>query len=107
MLIAREYGWRVTGLELRPELASAARRLLPEAEVIQADAMDFDRYGEFDFIYCYRPFKDDATEDALEERIITQLKTGAWLFLPHRNWLPHTERGELHWMGTPIWRKVW
>lgn len=107
MLVAREFGYSVSGIEIYPEYAARARGMLPEAEIIEGDVEGFDRYGEYDFLYCYRPFKNDEREDALEDQIIGQMKTGAWLFLPHRNWLPGTERSGLHWMGTPLWRKAW
>lgn len=107
LLVAQSYGFQVSGLEVRPEYVSVARIICPNADVILGDAMEFTRYGEYDFIYCYRPFKEDSKEDQLEDRIIAQMKSGAWVFLPHRNWLPQTERGNMHWMGTPIWRKAW
>ena len=107
LLIASQYGYEVSGLELRPEYLEAARRLVPEARLIQGDAMEFEGYGEFDFLYCYRPFVDDEQEDELERRMLVQLKVGAWIYLPHRSWLPIEARGDLHMMGTPIWRKAW
>lgn len=107
LVLANNDGWQVTGLDIRPEFLAEAAKLCPEAALIEADAREFNSYGDYDFIYCYRPLVDDEAEDRLEEQIVSQLKTGAWLFLPHRAWLPGTERSDLHWMGTPLWRKAW
>ncbi len=78
-------GWGdLTGVELRPEYADLARKVCPEAEIICADAFDFDGYGDFDVIYQYRPFIEDMDQDRLETHILARAKPGTVMFWPQR-----------------------
>lgn len=79
-------GFIPTGIEIRPEYAASARRFLKAAnciaDIIEVDAIAFDRYHEFECIYLYRPFVRDEDETALEDRILDQVNKGAVLFWP-------------------------
>lgn len=83
LLLAHYLGWAdVTGVELRPEYAGPARRLMPEATIVEADAFGWDGYNEFDVVYSYRLCVPDDLEIALEERIASLCRPGTLLILP-------------------------
>jgi len=80
------------GLELRPEHVQIARETLTkymmnhrnscelsfkDENIIQDNAITFNRYSEFDIIYFYCPSSDDKTEIELERSIARGAKVGA------------------------------
>ncbi len=48
--------------------------------IIQGDALEFDRYGDYDVVYMYRPFREREPMSRLVRRIAAQLKPGAIMF---------------------------
>lgn len=85
LAVAYFLGWGdLTGIELRADYAATASFVCPEAEVIVADAMEWDGFDAFDVVYMYRPFVDDADQAALEARIVAQARPGTTLVWPQR-----------------------
>ncbi len=81
LLLARFLGWGdVTGIELRPEYAEVARHLCPEADVFEADAFEWDGYGDFDLVFMNRPCIPDELERRLEERVLSLMTSGSYAF---------------------------
>jgi hypothetical protein len=75
MIIAREFGLDVHGIEVHDELAAAARELgLP---VETADAVSWSGYGKFDVIWMNRPVRYRGTEAELEQRVFAEMAPGA------------------------------
>lgn len=51
--------------------------------VFQADALDFDGYGNYDVIYAYKPLSLLDLIIQMEERIVTQSRPGTVLVMPY------------------------
>lgn len=86
---------QVSGLEVEPHRAEAAAEWLwRTAEVITGDAATFERYGDFDVIYAYKPLPTEELMAQTEDNIVAQARPGAILIMPyvdfHRR---HTELG--------------
>jgi SAM-dependent methyltransferase len=72
------------GIENDAEVAEIARKLvagLPRCRIIEADALTFANYGDFDAIYFYRPLHSEPLEDQLEEKIYSDAREDC-LLLP-------------------------
>ena len=54
----------------------AARDRYP-VRIMRGDALEFDRYGDYDVVYMYRPLRDPELMKRLLRRIAAQLKPGA------------------------------
>lgn len=72
MKCAAESGYqKVAGLDLDEHLLDIARRnffkLKMEAECICANAVEFDRYDEFDVFYFYNPFGENIFRQVIEK----------------------------------------
>lgn len=64
------------GIEITPEYAEVAKKLVPTANIIIGNALEQD-YSKYDVIYFYCPLRDHKLETQLEKRIITTSKPGA------------------------------
>jgi SAM-dependent methyltransferase len=96
MAIAEKlFGFRVHGIEIDAGMAfdAATRLAATDADIEQGDAMDFEGYDGFDLIWLYRPYRDEALERELEQRIIDAMKPGA--VLAGGSW--ETDPAELGW----------
>ena len=72
------------GLEYDPGYVAAAEAMLRvsgggRCAVFHADALTFDRYGDYDVIYFYRPMQSDALLKQLEKRIVSTTRPGTIL----------------------------
>ncbi len=81
MRIARDlFGLIPYGIEIDPHMAEQAKA---HGVAYQGDALNFPTiervYAKADVIWLYRPFRDPASERALEEFIISNMKPGAVL----------------------------
>ena len=70
------------GIELFDEYIYQSE-LLGCKNVIKADALKFDGYGEFDFLYFYRPFRSDQVQKEFESRLAEKMRPGALLAPMH------------------------
>ncbi|MDO9526122.1 MAG: hypothetical protein Q7J57_11425, partial [Gemmobacter sp.] len=76
------------GLEYDPGYVEVARSMLSSllqdrAQVFHADALTFDRYGDYDVIYFYRPMRDPDLLIQLEDRILAHARPGTLLIAPY------------------------
>jgi SAM-dependent methyltransferase len=76
-------GWKVSGVELRPQYAALARHLCPGASIVEADITKLSRF-DTDVLMCYRPYISDENTEALEQHIKKHTKPGTIAFLPQR-----------------------
>jgi protein-L-isoaspartate O-methyltransferase len=81
---AVEFFERADGIEFDVGYADTAKALfdamgLGQCHVMQADALTFEAYGDYDVIYFYRPMRDEAAMRALEARIVEQARPGTLL----------------------------
>lgn len=88
VLSALRYFSHADGLDYQKSYVDSARTLLERAEVegaraFQADALTFDRYGDYDVIYFYRPIQDQDKIIEMERRIIDQVAPGTILIAPY------------------------
>lgn len=63
------------GIDIDPELIEKSRPIVGERTEV-ADALTFERYNEFDFLYWYRPFFDPELYTRFETKIYNELKSG-------------------------------
>ena len=68
----------VTGIEYVNLTARFARYVAPFAHVIEGDALEQD-YSRYDLIYMYRPMSNNDFQYTLEDRVMSQMKSGATL----------------------------
>jgi SAM-dependent methyltransferase len=98
--LADALGWAVEGLEIYEPYAEVSRQLFADFKVELGDAFDYQRYGSFDLVYCYRLCIASDDQDQLNHWIADQLKPGALFFSaggPWPEWLEHVD-GQ-------VWRK--
>jgi len=76
-MLARGLGFRPGGIELSSRYVEIANRLFAEASVAEGNVLDFSDYGEFDVIYYYGPFKDDAMQEQFEIKVERDAMPGA------------------------------
>lgn len=76
-------GWRVTGIDRHEPYAKIARELVPEANVMVADAFDVASF-DADLVYMYRPMVSDADEERLEAHVMRHASPGTVCFFPTR-----------------------
>jgi hypothetical protein len=79
-LVARElFGLITTGIEYFEDLADEAVTK-GRGPVWVGDALDYHgEYGEHDIIWMYRPFRDEDLQNRLEQKIYSEMKSGAIL----------------------------
>lgn len=82
--LAYSMGWIVTGFDWHEPYVAVARQLVPEAELVVADAREWPHYAAADLVYLYQPLVADADERALEAKVVGDMSPGALLFLPCR-----------------------
>lgn len=91
VLLAQEaLGWscQAWGLEKSPGYIETAKKLLGGGDrLIQADALHYDGYGQFDLVYFYKPIADDERQQELEERIISQVRSRTVIVSPLCSWM--------------------
>lgn len=78
--LARGLGMQTTGIDLLPEYVNLANQVYPECKFITANALEFD-YASFDLVYYHVPFFDDCLLQALEDRVLSQIRSGAVLIV--------------------------
>ncbi|MEM1431910.1 MAG: class I SAM-dependent methyltransferase [Pseudomonadota bacterium] len=73
---------RVAGFDIVQAYIDIGRDVFAFGEdVFTDDAMSFD-YGGWDVIFTYRPFSDDAAEDAFERHLVATADPGAYIISP-------------------------
>lgn len=75
------------GADFNPAYVTAAHTFLTQLGldtglIEQADALTYDRYGEFDVIYFYRPLKSPDLAARMEARVVEQARPGAVIVAP-------------------------
>lgn len=101
LVFARELGFDAHGLELRPELVDIARRFFPEFPVTIDNALEYDRYGDFDVIYLYQLSPDHDIDREINERIVDQMRPGAYFVCAGG---PYPDDDRLEHVGAQVWR---
>lgn len=89
VLAATRYFERCHGIEFDPTFAAAARDLFDrtgkgQCGLTEGDALTYEGYGDFDVIYLFRPMRDPALLEQLEDRVIAQVPTGTLIIAPYR-----------------------
>ncbi len=84
--LARELGFKVTGLEIDPRYLAWARRLFPLTRVIEKDLLTYEDWGSWDVIYYYAPFHDAHQEvaTAFELKVEEGVKPGGVVVANHK-----------------------
>ncbi|GMG83738.1 hypothetical protein LNKW23_29510 [Paralimibaculum aggregatum] len=86
LILAHEFFSTVEGIEYDAGYVERAALLgnttWPGRKVTHADALHFDRYGEFDAIYSYVPLRDPELHNTMEQRLYTQARDGTVIFAP-------------------------
>lgn len=100
LLLARQLGFDVAGVELNDRYAKVARFMVPRAPVTVTNAFAFTRYHKYDVVYCFHPCVDDRQQLRLNRLIVEHMKQGGVFFCPGAGfprWVEH--------LGGPVWRK--
>lgn len=107
LLFAEQLGFEVYGIEKDPYPCSIAQRLFGEEKVGQHDIWSFERYGDFDVLYYFRPFSDREPQRRFEAMIEKRLRPGGLLIANHKNSddIDRDPRFVRLSPGLPIWRK--
>lgn len=107
LLFAEQLGFEVHGIEKDPYPCSIAQRLFGEERVGRHDIWRYDRYGEFDVLYYFRPFSDREPQRRFEAMVEERLKPGGVLIANHKNSLDidHDPRFLRLAPELPIWQK--
>ncbi|MEM7057830.1 MAG: class I SAM-dependent methyltransferase [Pseudomonadota bacterium] len=70
----------IHGFDLSEKMISLGRERFGLGEkIFVADCLDFD-YSGYDVIFFYRPLEDEALEHQFENRIVEQMRKGAYVF---------------------------
>jgi len=71
-----------TGFDINPAQVEDGQRMFNlQDELIVADAMTFD-YGDYDVVFCYRPFSDLDLQQQLEAQMVATMRPTAYLLAP-------------------------
>lgn len=96
VMLAAEVFHHADGLEYDPGYVAAARSVLdllavPRSRILQADALTFPGYADYDVIYFYQPMK--AIEDLvrLERHIVASARPGTVLIAPYAQFRARAE----------------
>lgn len=92
---AAEMFAQVDGLEYEAAHAAIGQTMMqrggwPHARIFQADALTFDRYGDYDVLYVYKPMYGDALHE-MEARLIGQARPGTLLIAPYTDFTTRFE----------------
>lgn len=98
LALASCLGFEVSGIEIRADYAEVARRLVPEARIAVANALEVDAFTA-DVVYAHRCCLYDDEQRVLERRIAAGMDRGALLVLPHGSQEHHGEH-----LGGNVWR---
>lgn len=95
--LAGEVFRQVAGLEYDAGYVQIARRTLDlmqvrRGEIIEANALTFDDYGDYDVIYFFQPMRTQDGLHALEDRIASQARPGTILIAPYPLFPPRAAR---------------
>lgn len=85
LLFAEQLGFDVYGIEKDDYPYRIAARLFGEKRIAQADIWAYDRYGDFEVIYYFRPFSDREPQYRFEKMIEERLRPGGLLIANHKN----------------------
>lgn len=72
---------KVYGLEHHPTMCSLAAYMVPQATIIQSDALHFSAYELFDLVYMFWPICDTRMMFRLKHRVKRFMKQGATLII--------------------------
>lgn len=75
--LARELGFRAAGVEWSEEYVTIAQRMFSGVTTIRGDVLEFAHYADYDAIYYYGPFDDEALQRRFEEKVERDAKVGA------------------------------
>ena len=79
LMVAEQYGFDVFGFERDEASCRFALEIMGKDQVEQEDAWEFDRYGDFDVVYFFRPCPEAGPQSKLEKMIEEKIKPGAIL----------------------------
>lgn len=92
---AAEIFAQADGLEYEADHAATGQAMMqrggwPNARIVQGDALTFDRYGDYDVLYVYKPMYGDALQQ-MEARLIALARPGTLLIAPYTDFTTRFE----------------
>lgn len=107
VLIAATLFAGADGIEIDPDHAEAAGRLLdpgriPNARSIHVDAMRFGSYGAYDVVYLYHPINRIEAMAALEAWIARAVRPGTIFIAPYQDFFPRVAEFGLRRVAGPV-----
>lgn len=76
-ILARNLGFKATGIEFSTRYVELARKLFPHAQTFEGDVLSYDNYAQYDVIFYYGPFKDEGFQEQFEHKVEAEAKSGA------------------------------
>jgi len=90
MKVARDFfGLDVHGFDRVPEYVQQAKNL--DLDAWEADALEYEGYGDYNVLWFNRPFRDQALQAQLEERVWGRMRSGAVVICANLNEKPPPE----------------
>lgn len=108
LLIAEQYSFDVYGIEKDEYPFQLATKLIDEGRVWQKDIWEFDRYGDFDVIYYFRPLPNADTQTKFEKLIEDKIRIGGILIANRKisTDIDTDRRFKRLSNDHPIWKKI-
>ncbi len=96
VILAADIFDRADGLEYDAGYVETARETLratkaARSEIVHADGINFDGYGNYDVIYFYQPMSKEHGLLAMEEQIASTAAPGTILIAPYEGFIPRAE----------------
>ena len=79
--VARLNGLNAEGIELIPILCDLSKQIFPEIKIHNMNVMDFNKYGEFDIIYYWLPFRNPELQQIFKLKIEDETRIGSYIVM--------------------------
>lgn len=108
MLLAEMAGFSIFGIEKDTPSFETARSLVGAEYVSQEDIWNFNKLGDYDLIYYFRPFCEKITQLRFERHIEDQIKPGSVLIANRKmdDTIDSDKRFKRLSAELPVWYKI-
>ena len=79
--LAEQMGMIAEGIEMNPTLFEISTQMFPEIKFYNMNCNEFEKYGEYDIIYYWLPFREDRLKDDFKQKIEKEIKIGGFILL--------------------------
>lgn len=79
--VARLNGLDAEGIELIPVLCDISKQIFPKIKIHNMNVMNFNKYGEFDIIYYWLPFRNPELQQNFKLKIENEVRIGSYIVI--------------------------